>query len=306
MKVSRLSAAAWAEGVVKSTSLTPFHNEQWLDLVVRHFGGELTLYRVDGDGIDWFVPVLAGLPWSKSGFRVGGIGYGGPLPVHGDVTSAALYDGTRRVIEHVESDRREICTAAVSIPHRAWSGLSDFVEPTESVYCTQLLDLQGDDASLLSTFSGNVRTALRKADRSGIRVRRLRQTDVNAAHELLVITQRAVGAAYITKADFFAAIVTGYKSSASYGAFRESRLLAVAVTLRGARSDFHLFHGWDRAFASLCANQALLWHVIRVARRRGARILDLGKSYTSSLASAKGRWGARPCGVFVIDRGPHR
>jgi hypothetical protein len=75
----------------------------------------------------------------------------------------------------------------------------------------------------------------------------------------------------------------------------EGKVIAAAIVLKFKRT-FHLeYSASDQNFLKLCPNQKLIWEVIKIAHRDGARYFDFGRSSVKhrSLIEFKERWGAK-------------
>lgn len=75
----------------------------------------------------------------------------------------------------------------------------------------------------------------------------------------------------------------------------EGRLVAAATVLK-FKNSFHMeYSASDPRFLNLCPNHKLIWEVIKMAKREGARCFDFGRSSLTnrSLIAFKERWGAK-------------
>lgn len=280
---------------------TPFHNIDWLTMVQKFIGGDLTLYSYRDELGVWMVPCFSGTPWATSGFRVGAIGYGGPLPPMTLLSPVDLCCRFETLLDALGRFREQTCDGAVTFPNTSWDRLKGNGQTRRSVYDTQVLPLFASPL-MLAAMKKPIRNAISKAERLGVVVRLIRESEIEEAQTILAETQRRVGASYVTSARFLCALTAHGPMTKVFVAKVGESIAGVAAVLFGKSSAFHLLHGWDRGFASTCSNQALLWQIIQDCYSSGATTFDMGRSHYSSLALAKSQWGAYPTPVLVLNR----
>lgn len=288
MKLRQLSSQEWDARAASSPFASAFHGAWWLDLTVKCLGGAWQPWLLEDGSSEYLLPLLQGSPWSSEGFRLGGIGYGGPIPMADDrrLFAPGYLQAAMKAIETLQG---KPCTALTTFPHELWSESESL-----QVQHTRILPSGGKTPETIfqKHFSVSVRTAIRKAERSGIRVERLEPTQIEKAHQLLKETQLRVGAAYTTPFELFSAICSRPTENLVLGAEHEGKLIATAVFLLHPNQCTYLFNGWDRSARELNANYALVWQGILLACERSCRSFNFGESHTSEIDRSKSKWGA--------------
>jgi lipid II:glycine glycyltransferase (peptidoglycan interpeptide bridge formation enzyme) len=192
------------------------------------------------------------------------------------------------MLKVIEKFQGRPCTALTTFPHERWTeSMSLQVQNTRILS----LDVQTPEAIFQNHFSVSVRTAIRKAERCGVRVKSLEAKQIKEAHQLLQVTQLRVGAAYTTDFEFFSAICAA-EESLVLCAEHEGRLIAIAIFLLHPNQCTYLFNGWDRSARELNANYALVWQGIRAASEMSHRSFNFGESHTLEIDRSKSKWGA--------------
>lgn len=283
--VRELSAEEWDEQVQEAISDFPFYQSTFLRSVQQAVGGQLSLFEVT-DGQRWLLPCWRGKPWTKEGFKLSSIGYGGPIPLSGE-------GGTETAIRTLEIHLGVPFCGAKLAPGRV-------LPRSEFFTYSHVLFVDREPQQLFEeVLSGNCRTAIRKSRKEGIRVCLLDQVYWHEAHELLVATQRIVGADYCTQRELFFSW-SAMKEARLLGAFFGEQLVAMSLLLLSPSIGFHLLHGWDLDHRKTCANQALIWHMILLTSAEGCREFHFGESHMESLRKAKTRWGAQEKPVHYL------
>ena len=125
MRVKSLTLKEW-EILERAASITtPFHDVAWFELILSSLGGELDQYLCEFDGQRWLVPCFSNGPWGEKSFRIGSIGYGGPVPLFDCPTPEAMVAGSLRAIRAVAQKRNQVCLAASVFPLSTWGGLEE-------------------------------------------------------------------------------------------------------------------------------------------------------------------------------------
>lgn len=154
---------------------------------------------------------------------------------------------------------------------------------TVQVGQTRLVPLVEDDA-LLASFDKDTRYAIRRAEREGVRIRRITEASdvvaIDRLHELISETQQRAGFPLPPRERYRLAWAQlgGAGRARILEAWHEDRLLASAMlVVEGARS-FYLFSGSAREAPGepkRFASYALQWAMMRDARDAGAGTHDL-------------------------------
>jgi lipid II:glycine glycyltransferase (peptidoglycan interpeptide bridge formation enzyme) len=126
------------------------------------------------------------------------------------------------------------------------------------------------------------RRAIRKAERSGIRVRSLEGEAGLAGFVRLHQRLRKRKFRLLAQPPaFFAALAAHFEAVAGWhplGAFLDDRLLAASIFLRWGDVLYYKFNASDPEALALRPNNLLIWAGMQLAHALGCRVLDLGPS----------------------------
>ncbi len=299
MKITILDDYQADLSLKESSFASVFHVSSWKRAVTEHVGGKALFFFCKEGDFSWLIPVYQKLPWSTQ-FRIGGIGYGGPIPLYKTTSPLEEKANIDRLIRILEQHLDQKCTSYATFPWEKWAELP--IAKPDFLTFTQIIHLDPNPSYLFEkVLTGNVRTAIRQAERQGVKTRKLDQGELQMAHHLLSLTQTQVKASYITPFSFFQHLALSGEGAECWGAFLEDgRMAAMSVLLYAHESAFHFLHGWDRAFAPPGTNQILIWAMIQRSLQCNLRTFNLGESHSDSLRETKKRWGAK---MYPILRG---
>ena len=148
---------------------------------------------------------------------------------------------------------------------------------------TRLVELLDDDA-LLAAFDKDTRYGVRRAEREGVRIRRITDARdegaVDRLHDLVTETQQRAGFPLPPRARYRLVWerLGGGGRARIFEAWHEERLLASAMLVVEGDRSFYLFSGSireARGEPKRFASYALQWAMMRDAREQGARVHDL-------------------------------
>ena len=286
--------ASFEQGGIAQAKVPLFQETAWRNAITECFGGASSIVILSQCGEPWYsLAVFSGAPWSAAGqFRVGAVGYGGPYPLHQFATDALSSPGAlASLLDKTQEALGMKLAGGTTFPLKnSWE--QDLPGQVSYTSCVSLPS--ADEEMFEKVISKNVRTAVRKAQKTGVIVQKLGEKDLFRAQELLMATQKRVGASYETPLQFLESLYKIANPSINfYGAFLNGVMCAFSGFLYGSSEAFHLFNGWDREFASVCPNQLLLWCGIKEAISRQLATFNFGESHYKTLAEAKSRWGAR-------------
>jgi CelD/BcsL family acetyltransferase involved in cellulose biosynthesis len=144
------------------------------------------------------------------------------------------------------------------------------------------IELDTDSAEAWARLAPPRRRAIRKALREGVRIEigageRFRRDFVRMhvavrKHKYRLLAQPAA---------FFAAIERAFTAAGAWlplAAFHNGRCIAATIFVGCGDTLYYRFNTSDRAALAVRPNDLLLWEGIRLARERGYRRLDLGRS----------------------------
>lgn len=294
MIVREATAPAWHQIVADSPYASPFHAFEWGKIIAQTLGGTYRPLIIESQVNSWLAPVFCGGPWSENShqLRLGSLGYGGPLPQHKLTDPGVGLHESEQVVAAIKNYTKAETVHAILYPDPLWSAIQTKGQ-TAKVYLKESAEQVFD-----TILSGNVRSTIKKSIAAQVQVRPLEianQEELAAAYELVAQTQRQVGADYITPFTLFKELCSLHMQDAAGQAFvacYEERIIAVMVLVYNQRESFFLLHGWDRNFARLAANQALIWEMIRYSVERRITVFNMGASHSEALLQSKLRWGA--------------
>lgn len=287
---------AWSSELQTAPYASPFHEYAWNDMVAEHFDYEFQGYAASYGDQTWLIPAYHHDQLIRSSF----MGYGGPLALHQVTDGAAEIRTSVDMLMELKAKLGATSVQGTLYPADFWPVKS----PEQAIEMTQttILDITFTSEDIFNTIlSGNCRTAIRKAAKSGVRIRSLTETDAyEQAKALLNETQRQVGSSYITDISLLCSIGSLNDSTImadTYTAEINGQPIAMSTVVMNQHEAFHLFSGWDRKNANVCANQALHWNNILQAQKYGSAQYNMGESHTQQLLAAKLRWGGRVVAV---------
>lgn len=201
-----------------------------------------------------------------------------------------------KIVAAIEHETKSTCSGLVTYPSRHWRDLGGSV----ALSYTRISSLRKSvDSTFSQTLTGNARTAVRKAISSGVRIRPISPAEIEQGHLLLCKTQERVGASYTTNPVFFEELCKSPSTRAHVAEFEE-QIIGVGLLLLGFGQGFHFLHGWNREYASLSANQLLIWRMIEDTVACGASLFNMGESHSPDLDKAKSRWGSEPVPILKL------
>lgn len=160
-----------------------------------------------------------------------------------------------------------------------------------------VLDLRGGEASLLAGFDSSVRRAIRKAERSGIEIRREESREAVAAYYALHCQTRRKHGLPPQPFGFFRSLhrhLISRGAGCVFLARHQGRPIAGALFLHRAGQALYKFGASDEARLDLRANNLLFWTAIRFYANHDYRTLDFGRTSLGNegLRRFKLGWGA--------------
>ncbi|MBA4310659.1 MAG: hypothetical protein C0425_10040 [Chlorobiaceae bacterium] len=297
MKVRLLNPLEWDKQLLMFPYRSAYQSFYWYDTVTRSLGGTFLPVCVDANKVTYAVPCFQGEPWSKDGFHIGCVGYGGPVPMSFYLSGEQEMQDIKSIILSIESKFNLRCSGLTHYPKES-------IESIDQCQVTHILSLDNDVQKLFDTvFSGNVRTSIRKAKKSGVIVQKLEdEVSIHTAWNLVKYTQKAVGSSYVTPFQFFKKLSEGIRhneyGSGLYGAFFEGQLIAASSVVWSPWEMAYYLNGWNREYAELCPNYLLIFHLIQEAINKKCHYFNFGESAYESLHIAKKRWGGSEYHVF--------
>ena len=250
-----------------------FHSPAWAAVLRETYGFEVRAQALTDAGGN----IVAGLPICRIDDAIGGRIVALPFsdhctPLVDDSTAwRALFDALRSYDRPLTLSTLGDATAphidGLAVAKRArWHGI----------------ELDTDDAGTWAQLAPARRRAIRKALRERVRIesgagasfRRdfVRMHVAVRKHKYRLLAQPAV---------FFAAIERAFTAAGAWlplAAFHRGRCIAATIFVGWGDTLYYRFNTSDRDALAVRPNDLLLWEGIRLARARGYRRLDLGRS----------------------------
>lgn len=286
LKVQELTSSEWQTYIENSDYNSVFFQFWWGNATEQHFSVKFKplLMTTDAD-----LKVLVPCYITDVNFRIGFIGYGGPLPLVYMNVNCEI-DLYHRIMVQLKEYFNLPCIGFTSYVHTKWQKVEDYMQPFISNTTVVSLD-ETEDVVFSQTISGNVRTAIRKAKKSNVTIRDISPDLLPQAYKLIIDTQSSNGAGYVTDYDFFTFLaLSNSEYSKGFAAYIDDEMLGAAICLFSPKEAFHYLHGWNRVNLSTCFNQLLIWSMMQEAIKRKCKFFNMGESHYKSLLEAKKRW----------------
>ncbi len=304
---TKVEKSEWSNLLANSAYASGFHEYDWNEMIAEQFGGQFSSVVASQGSRKWLLPVFSSFPWlGDRDVQLSAVGYGGPIPAETPDEETEL-STSLKILEDFKTAHAATALRTVLYPADFWSQ-AEIPDDRVQLALTCIVDVAEDPETIFSSvITGNARTAVRKSEKSGVTVRELNMADeeeVTRTLSLLHETQRTVGSSYLTEGKYFSALNSLRSEQvgvATYVAEVDTAIAAMTLCVYNRRELFHLLHGWDRSYSWACANQALQWHMISEAAKRGVSTYNMGESHTPELLAAKLRWGGRLVGVPKIS-----
>jgi len=280
----------WNNLVLSHPNSSFFHSAQWASVLVECYGYKpLYFSRRQDDRLTTLLPVMEVKSWC-TGKR------GVSLPFT-DVCSPFFTD---------ESDSQALFSHAVNFGKREkWkclelrSGRTFTLDaPASWRYYLHSLDLSPGEDKLFAALKSTVRTAVRKASKSGVEVQMCKSLDaVRQFYNLNCETRRRHGLPP-QPFKFFGAIsknvLTQEKGLVVLGT-HEGRTIAGSVFFHFGPNALYKYGASDARYQKLRANDLVMWEAIKWYAGQGYRTLSLGRTALSNtgLRRFKNGWGTR-------------
>ena len=263
----------WDRLVASHPDVSFFHSAAWAEVLLKTYAHEpLYLRCLEGDKLAALVPMME-VSSPLTGRR------GVCLPFT-DFCNPLLFDegasgATSEALREVARDRKW-----KYLEVRGRTTTEVLSEPGEAFY-DHTLDLRRETADLFSRFKSSARRALRKANRSGLRVE---VTKTPAAmmefYRLHAQTRKRHGLPPQARSFFLNIQDAVIHRNLGFVILARVGELAVAgaVFFQFARKAVYKFAASDAKFQNLRANNLVIWEAMRHLAENGAEELDLGRT----------------------------
>lgn len=304
---SKLSPQGWDELAATSPYVSYSHSSAWLELEAQELGGNYSLLLMKYAGRQWLVPLITGVSWVHVGdFRVGGVGYGGPLPLQPVQDPLEELKAVYTLLGALALREKLLGRwSATLYPLEAWGRVKGL-----SCSYAHLVPLPSIVEEMWAGLGSGLRGKIRLAQERGVEIRCIEPnlSEIEVVWHLLNDTQHRVGTvARPTPLMLLWELCRTYDWSRTFVALVDGQIVSAMVLVwdLAGREVFHWLHGWDRdgAYGKSRANEALMWAVIQFAIERGFQVLNLGNAMGKpGLIRFKEQWGARPVPVARLKK----
>jgi lipid II:glycine glycyltransferase (peptidoglycan interpeptide bridge formation enzyme) len=289
-------ASAWSAFLAATDSGDFLHDWGWADVAAFDGQPQRRFLLTDGDAI---VAIAAAQARRILGGREFWYVPHGPVLDYGDSRAGERVRALVIGLREVARQHRAIAVKLEPRIERDDRMLAGFdgrglrrTNESLQVAHTRIVELPGDDEALLASFDKDTRYSVRRAEREGVEVTVVDDTDdqrpIDELHALVAETQARAGFPLPPLERYRIAwrALGGAGRAAILEARREGHLLASGMVVITGDRSFYLFSGSrreERGEPKHYASYALQWAMMRLARERGARVHDL--------------WGVAPHGA---------
>jgi CelD/BcsL family acetyltransferase involved in cellulose biosynthesis len=293
----------WDAYVRAHPAATAYHLGAWAEILRGAYGFQPRYLALEEDGrLRGVLPLMRkkGLVSDARLRSIPVFSYGGPL-ADSPAEEAALLEAAR-----AEAARGDVAGLSVNTGVRELQA-AEFTG--EEILPRWVVELPDDLEALRSGWrktSNNLFRSLRKADRAELRFREAEsERDLRSVHTLYVRTMRGHRSLPRTLRQLRLERDLLGPHLKMFIVARDDRDLAGAVYHVFGDTIELVYNGSDERSLELRPNHALYWGVMRWARERGLRTIDLGGAYEDTpLARFKQQWGARPQARFRLNHRP--
>jgi hypothetical protein len=288
-----LGQPAWDEALARWPAAAPFHASPWLRTLSATYGHQFWAVQCASSAAAPGALLLVGLVRSPLlGSRLVSLPFADEAPLLGGAEPAV---GARLLDAAVELAATLKCRF---LELRGSAGIPDGT-PVYRRYHGHLLDLRPDAASLWHGLAAPVRTAVRHAERAGVRISWLNTRDAVADYYELHCGSRRRQGAPPQPWSFFSTLAVqiiepGHGFIALAAAPGSARPCAGAVFLKHRDQAVYKFGASNDQGRQLRANNLLMWRAVCELRGAGARQLHFGRTDLdqAGLRRFKLGWGA--------------
>jgi len=296
LKVFESPGKEWDEFASRYTDLI-FYQSVWSQVLQEGLGGQPLYFCLREEG-----EIVAGLPGILLNFRIFRILYAS-IP-YGNLIGEQEYFSPFTEILESEFRKRKIDQVRISESPFSKSQLpGDF--KSIPAKCT-LLDLRGlNKEKIWEGYKKNIRRDVRKAQRSGITIRRGdSRKDANIFYELYLASMernRAMAKYPLRWFETLYEVLTKKELSAIYIAELNDVAIAGVVLIYSVSSTHYFHNGSQYEFLKLCPNELLVHSSIENAVEKKITFFDFMGSDPSdlSLVRFKEKWGGQSVDTYT-------
>lgn len=268
-----LDHPAYDEMLSACPDSVPFHSREWLRVIRDTYGHQSICFVVkSGRYIRALLPMVEVRSW-LTGSRGVAVPFADNCPALAAdaaaqklVFDAAVKHGQQRGWKYLEL--------------RGGRNLMDDTQAS-LVFNEHILDLAGGADKLYMRFAGRVRTAVRKAEKEGVRAEIYTTAEaVRIYYELHCATRRKHGVPpqpFSFFQNIFDQFISKEQGMVVVGWLQEVPV-AAAVFIHHGRQVVYKFSASNEAYLNLCGNNVVLWEAIRWYANNGFAAMHFGRT----------------------------
>lgn len=305
-----LEHAGYDELVSACPDNVPFHSRAWLKTIRDTYGHRpICFVAKNGGGVRAMLPVVEVQSWI-TGNRGVTLPFADFCPPVG--SDAAAYDMVfAKAVKYAQERRWKY------LEIRGGRYLMREA-PASVVYHAHILDLSAGPDRLFERLEGRMRTAIRKAEREGVRVEVSNAAEAVQTYYALHCETRKKHGVPPQPFSFFQNLfchIISKQSGIVVVAWHQSVPIAAAVFVHYGRQAVYKYSASNATFLRLCGNNVVLWEAIRWYAKHKFSSLHFGRTSfgNEGLRKYKAGWGAEettleyfryslPNQAYVVDQ----
>ena len=309
-RLDPLEGVAYDDLVSAFPDSVPFHSRAWLTIIRDTYGHKpICFVAKDGDKVKAMVPLVEVQSWltGRRGVMVPFADFCPPM-----ANDAGAYE---RVLAEVVKYAQQRKWKYVEL--RGGRKLMPKAQASVS-YHAHILDLAAGSDRLFERLEGRMRTAIRKAEREGVRVEVSNAAEaMQTYYDLHCETRKKHGVPPQPFAFFrnLHSQAISKETGIVVVARCQEAPIAAAVFVHFGRHAVYKFSASNAAFLKLCGNNVVLWEAIKWYANRGFSSIHFGRTSfgNDGLRKYKAGWGPEettleyfkysiPKQAYVVDR----
>ena len=285
-----LEHAAYDEMVSAHSGSVPFHSRAWLRIIHDTYGHRPVCFVAkNGDGVRAMLPIVEVQSWitGSRGVMLPFADFCPPM-----ACDAAAYKIVFAAAVKYAQERRW-----KYLEIRGGSKLMGEEARASVAFHAHILDLSAGPDHLFGRLEGRMRTAIRKAEKEGVRVEASNAAEaIETYYALHCETRKKHGVPpqpWLFFQNLYSHIISkgsGIVVVAQY----QGAPIAAAVFVHYGRQAVYKFSASNAAFLRLCGNNVVLWEAIKWYANHGFSSMHFGRTSfgNEGLRKYKNGWGA--------------
>ncbi len=225
------------------------------------------------------------------------VNYGGLLFDNNDAAIALL--------EEAKKLRTSLQASSIELRHMTSSGLNLPAKSDHKV--SMILDLPENSELLWKSFKDKVRNQIRKAEKSGLVVKRGKKELINDFYSVFSVNMRDLGTPVLAKSFFHTVFENLADECEILCVYQDKLCIAAGILYRYGNTMQMPWASSLLAHRNLCPNHSLYWEALSISANEGFTYFDFGRSTPQSGPwSFKKQWGVREVPLYweyILDEG---